>query len=147
MLRRLLTGMLLLAAVPAPASPLAAPGDARLRTDIELLRAHGYISGPIDAWPLPWAQINRGLEAAEADGALEPHLRAAVARVAALSDHYGRRSTYSARLMATNDAALVRTFERVARNPGEVSVSAAHDLGALHLSWGGTWQSEGTDRQ
>lgn len=146
-LRRLLLCMGLLLSVPGLASPWVGPGDARLRTDVELLRAHGYIVGPIDAWPLPWAQINRGLDAAEADGALPPHLRAAVDRVAALSAHYGQRSTYEARLSATNDAALVRTFDRVARNPGEVSVSAAHDLGALHVQWGGTWQSDGTDRQ
>lgn len=146
-LRRLLLCLGLLLSVPALASPWVGPGDARLRTDVELLRAHGYIVGPIDAWPLPWAQINRGLDAAEADGALPPHLRAAVDRVAALSAHYGQRSTYEARLSATNDAALVRTFDRVARNPGEVSVSAAHDLGALHVQWGGTWQSDGTDRQ
>jgi hypothetical protein len=48
------------------------------------------------------------------------------------------------RAAATNEAALIRTFERVARNPGEASVSAAHDLGPLHVSWGATWVSEGT---
>ena len=144
---RLLALALLLFASPALAAPLAAPGDARLRTDVELLRAHGYILGPVDAWPLPWAQIDRGIERARNDPALPPHLLAAVNRVAALSDHHGRRTTYQVRGSVTNDAALVRTFDRVARNPGEVSVSAAHDRGALFVQWGGTWQSDGTGRQ
>jgi hypothetical protein len=146
-MRHLWLWLALLLAGPAAAAPLAAPGDARLRTDVELLRAHGYILGPVDAWPLPWAQIDRGIERARADGALPPHLMAAVSRVAALSDHYAKRTTYAVRASVTNDAALVRTFDRVARNPGDLSVSAAHELGALHVQWGGTWQSDGTDRQ
>jgi hypothetical protein len=146
-MRRLLILIAALLAAPALAAPWAAPGDARLRTDVELLRAHGYIVGPIDAWPLPWAQIDRGIERAQADGALPPHLMAAVQRVSALSDHYNQRTVYAVRAAATTDAALVRTFDRVARNPGEVSVSASHDRGALFVQWGGTWQSDGTDRQ
>ncbi|MGL6042396.1 MAG: capsule assembly Wzi family protein [Sandaracinobacteroides sp.] len=137
----------LLLALPVAAAPWAAPGDARLRSDVELLRAHGYILGPIDAWPLPWAQIDRGVERARADGALAPHLLAAVNRVAALSMHYGKRTTYRVRASATNDPALVRTFDRVARNQGDISVSAAHDRGALFVQWGGSWQSDGVDRQ
>lgn len=144
---RLLLLLGLLIASPLAAAPWVGPGDARLRTDVELLRAHGYIVGPVDAWPLPWAQIDRGLDAARADGALAPHLLRAVERVEALSELHNRRTVYTARAMATNDAALVRTFDRVARNPGELSVSAAHDRGALFVQWGGTWQSDGTERQ
>ncbi len=136
-----------LLAAPVQAAPWAAAGDARLRTDVELLRAHGFILGPVNAWPLPWAQIDRGLARAEAAGPQPPHITAAIRRVAALSAHHSGRSTYMARLSATSDATLVRGFERVARNQGEASVSAAHDLGALFISWGATWQSDGTTRQ
>jgi hypothetical protein len=134
-------------ALPIPAHGPLGPGDARLRTDVELLRAHGYILGPVNAWPLPWAQINRGLERAQGAGPLPPHIAAAVQRITALSEYNGKKSRYMVRAAATNDASLVRGFERVARNPGEVTVSASHDLGALHITWGGTWQSDGTDRQ
>lgn len=137
----------LLASSPALADPWVGPGDARLRTDIELLQAHGYILGPIDAWPLPWAQINRGLERAEADGALAPHLTAAVRRVRSISDQSASRTHFEVRASATNEAALVRTFERVARNQADVSVLASHDRGALHVTWGGSWQSNGQDRR
>ena len=137
----------LVPAAAAQASPWVGPGDARLRTDIELLRAYGFIQGPVDAWPLPWAQINRGLERAQAGPTLPPHLMAAVRRVSALSDYNRKTSRYMVRAAATNDANLVRGFDRVARNPGEATVAASHDLGPLHVTWGGTWQSDGTDRQ
>jgi hypothetical protein len=137
----------LLAGSAASAGPWAPPGDARLRTDVELLRTHGYILGPVDAWPLPWSQINRGLERAQGGGPLPPHLALAVKRVAALSEYEARKTRYMVRASATNDANLVRGFDRVARNPGEASIAASHDLGPLHVTLGGTWQSDGTDRQ
>ena len=143
-MKRLLALFLLMAA-PAAADPWVGPGDARLRSDIELLHAHGYILGPIDAWPLPWSQINRGLERAEADGALPPHLMAAVSRTRTLSEFAGRKTHFEVRAAATNEAALVRTFDRVARNEADALVLASHDRGALHVSWGGSWQSNGTD--
>ncbi|MCG2842374.1 capsule assembly Wzi family protein [Sandaracinobacter sp. RS1-74] len=142
---RRLAALFLLMAAPAAADPWVGPGDARLRTDIELLRAHGYIVGPIDAWPLPWSQINRGLQRAQADGALPPHLAAAVGRVRTLSEFAGRKTHFELRASATNEAALVRTFDRVARNRADASVSASHDLGNLHVTWGGSWQSDGND--
>lgn len=140
-----LAALFLFLAAPVAADPWIGPGDARLRTDVELLAAHGYIVGPIDAWPLPWAQINRGLERAEADGALAPHLTAAVQRVRKLSDHYNAKNHFEVRASATNEAALVRTFERVARNQGDAAVSASHEFGRMHVTWGGSWQSDGTD--
>ncbi len=142
----LLAAVLCLAA-PAAADPWVGPGDARLRTDIELLAAHGYVLGPIDAWPLPWAQIERGLARANEDDALPPALRAAVNRVSRLADLASDSTHFETRLSATNDAALVRTFDHVARNRAEVSALASHDLGRIHVSWGGSWQSDGKSGQ
>ena len=140
-----LAALFLFLAAPAAADPWVGPGDARLRTDIELLSAHGYIVGPIDAWPLPWAQINRGLHRAEADGALPPYLAAAVQRVRVVSDLYAQKTHFEVHAAATNEAALVRTFDSVARNRAEASVLASHDFGRVHVSWGGSWQSKGTE--
>lgn len=142
-MKKHLAALLLVLAAPVAADPWVGPGDARLRTDIELLRAHGYVMGPIDAWPLPWAQINRGLERAREDTALPPHLLAVVHRVEALAALAGQSSHFEVRASATNEAALVRTFDRVARNRGDASVLASHNLGPLHVSWGGSWQSDG----
>lgn len=133
----------ILTAAPVLADPWVGPGDARLRTDVELLQAHGYLQGPIDAWPLPWAQIDRGVERARADPALPLHLLTALRRIEALSALASAGTHFEVRASATNEAALVRTFDRVARNRGEVSALASHDLGNLHVSWGGSWQSSG----
>lgn len=145
-MKRLILAALMFAGA-ANAGPWAPPGDARLRTDVELLRTYGYILGPVDAWPLPWAQINRGLERAQAGGAMPPHIAAAVRRVQTLSEYERKKSRYMVRASATNEANLVRGFDRVARNPGEATVAASHDLGPLSVTWGGTWQSDGTDGQ
>lgn len=146
---RLLAAVLCMAmpVTSAMADPWARPGDARLRSDIELLAAHGYVLGPIDAWPLPWAQIERGLARAREDRALAPVLQAAVGRVSRQAELAQNSSTFEVRLSATNDAALVRTFDRVSRNRAEASVLASHDLGRLHVSWGGSWQSDGSSRE
>lgn len=142
-----LAALFLLAAAPAMAGPWAAGGDARMRTDVELLRTYGLIQGPVDAWPLPWAQINRGLDRAEAAEPLPPHVMMAVQRLRKQSDYESGKSRYMARLSATNEANLVRGFDRVARNPGEATIAASHDLGALSVTLGATWQSNGTDGQ
>ena len=139
--------LLLLSACGVQAGPWAPPGDSRLRTDIELLRTYGLILGPVNGWPIPWAQINRGLDRAEAAGPLPPHILLALKRVRALSDYERERSRYMVRAAATNQPALVRGFEWTARNPGEATVLASHDLGALHVTWGGTWTSNGVDGQ
>ncbi|WP_199553447.1 capsule assembly Wzi family protein [Sandaracinobacteroides hominis] len=146
-MKAFLAALLLLQGAVVAASPWVGPGDARLRTDVELLRAHGYILGPVDAWPLPWSQINRGIERARTDGALPPHIAAAVSRLEREAEYAGQKTRFMVRAMGTNDAALVRTFDRVARNQGEVTASASHDLGRLHVTWGGTWQSDGSPDQ
>lgn len=146
-MKRWVAAAALAVAAVAHAGPWAPPGDSRLRSDVELLRTHGFILGPVNAWPLPWAQIDRGLERAEAAGPLPPHLLLAVRRVRNLSDYEHQRSRYMVRAAATNQPALVRGFEWTARNPGEVSVLASHDRGALHVTWGGTWVSNGVDGQ
>jgi hypothetical protein len=47
----------------------------------------------------------------------------------------------------TNEASLERGFERRTRNPGELTVASHRDFGRLHITAGGTWQSQGTERQ
>jgi hypothetical protein len=136
-----------LVATGAAAGPWAPPGDARMRTDVELLAAHGYIIGPVNAWPLPWGQIDHGLARAREANGLAPDVLAAVGRLETLSEMNRRATNFTVRAQATNSASLVRGFDRVARNPGDVTVAAAHDLGRLHVQWGATWISDGTPGQ
>lgn len=123
------------AATAAAAGPWAEPGDARLRADIELMRSYGLITGPTDSWPLPWAQIDRGL--ARAEGlALPPGIAAAVRRVQALSDYNRRKNRFRGEMRLTNEPALVRGFQQTARGDVDMEVGAEHDLNRVTFGWG-----------
>ncbi len=55
----------LFAAAQVSAEPWVAPGDMRLRHDLELLYDSGVLSGPSLSWPLSWPDIARDLDRAE----------------------------------------------------------------------------------
>jgi hypothetical protein len=138
-IRLLLAALLLTGA--AHASPWAEVGDRQFRQDIEMLKARGVIRGPINAWPLPWAQIDKGLDA-WGDKPLPPHLAAALRRVQAQSDFAQRKSTYEVRANATTDPQLVRDFGGGAREDVDVSVRATHEIGNLYVSYGAGYRND-----
>lgn len=126
-----------LAAGTARAGPWLEAGDRQARSDVELLAAAGVIRGPVNSWPLPWAQIATGLESAST---LPPHLAAAARRLQVLSARAERRTRYEARAAVTNEPALIRDFGMSAREEGDVSVRAEHDMGSLSVSYGVGWR-------
>jgi len=130
---------LIAAATLAPATAIAGPwleaGDRQVRADVELLKAAGFIRGPVNAWPLPWAQVAAGLEIAEGQ-TLPPHIGAAVRRLNILSDRDGQSSRYEINARVTNRPSVVRDFGSTAREDADVSVRAEHELGKLYLSYG-----------
>jgi hypothetical protein len=132
---RSLCAALLLVGGTAAASPWAEVGDRQLRNDVEMLKAAGVIRGPINSWPLPWAQIDNGI-AAFGDRRLPPHLAAALKRVEALSDLAQQRTVYEFRANATNAPQLVRDFGGGARENADVSMRVSHDLGSVYVSYG-----------
>jgi len=137
-----------LTTAPAVAGPWAEAGDARLRQDVELLKSFGYVPGPIDAWPLPWAQIDAGIDAARASAGLSPALMMALARLETLSDRNRQTSRYMVNGSFTTEPALVRGFAASARNAADMTVTASHDLGdSLSITWGASYLSGGTDKQ
>ena len=69
-----------LAAGAVSASLWAEVGDATLRSDIELLASYGLIEGPLITWPVPWAQISKGLHV-DPDRTLPAHVRQSLLRV------------------------------------------------------------------
>lgn len=133
-MKRLLLALMLVAGA-AQASPWAEGGDRQFRQDIEMLKAARIIRGPINAWPLPWAQIDNGIAFNEGV-VLPPHLAAALARVKAHSDMAQRRTVYEFKAAGTTDPQLVRDFGGGARENADVSVRATHDVGPLYLSYG-----------
>ncbi len=132
---RALAGLFLAGAAPALAGPWADPGDARLRADIAVMRSYGLLTGPADSWPLPWAQIDRGL--ARAEGLpLPPAVAAAVRRVQALSEYNRQKNRFRSEVKLANEPALVRGFQDTGRGDVDLEIGAEHDLSRITFGWG-----------
>jgi len=87
------------------AEPWVAPGDTRLRNDLQLLNDAGLIRLPLSAWPLSWSDIDTAIQNADA---VEPSSATADALQRIESDL--RRAT-------TIGEPLVRLSASVAENP------------------------------
>ena len=124
---------LALVAAPVIAAPWADVGNRQLRTDIEVLKAAGVIRGPVNSWPLPWAQVDNGIDSI-GNAPLAPHVAAALARVRALSERARQESTAEVTLAATNDVQLVRDFGGGARQKGDVGTRSEFDTGTFYAS-------------
>jgi hypothetical protein len=113
------TALCLLALLLVPsasrASPWAEPGDAQLRSDIEILAAYGLIDNLTTTWPLPWAQVARMLKSPPTG--LPPHVRQSLARVRARFDAQTALHQPAVRTQAavTSEPTLVRGFDARAR--------------------------------
>lgn len=130
-----LTFLLSLGSGPLAAGPWVAPGDPRLRADVELLRSNGIVVGPTNMWPLSLAQLEAAVRRAEGL-ALPPGLAAAVRRLSAVVDYENRPNRYRADLAATNAPALVRGFQESSRGIVDMSAGAQHDRGRFTVGWG-----------
>jgi hypothetical protein len=139
-----LAAALLLASAAAPslAGPFAEVGDRQLRQDVALLSGAGLIRGPVDSWPLPWAQIESGLNRAKDGRNLPPHLAAAVRRLDRLADYAAKSFTSETRLMGTNDVSTARDFGTLARGRADVSTRVEANTDAISLSLGGGYRSD-----
>ena len=124
---------LALIAQPVIAAPWADVGNRQLRTDIEVLKAAGVIRGPINSWPLPWAQVDNGIDSI-GNAPLAPHVAAALARVRALSERARQATTAEVTLAATSDVQLVRDFGGGARQKGDVATRSEFDSGTFYAS-------------
>jgi hypothetical protein len=71
------------AAAQAFAEPWLAPGDARLRHDLELLAEAGIVRAPLTAWPVSWAEVARDVAGRTQESGQAAWLSAALARVQA----------------------------------------------------------------
>lgn len=140
-----------LLAGPALAGPFADVGDRQLRQDVALLAAAGFITGPVDSWPLPWAQIDAGIARARDGRVLPPHLLAAVNRLDRLADFAAQEFAVDARMAATNEVSVARDFGTLARGRGDgvVRVETNNDtlsvgvgVGYRTDQIGGSWHLE-----
>ena len=112
----------LLSAV-AVAEPLAAPGDMRLRHDLQLLNDTGVINVPLTAWPLSLGNIHWAVQNGDATS-LSISERVALDRVRDWLSWELEPGTvrYSVGLSAAHNPRVIRSFEHTAREEGEASV-------------------------
>src|SRR5262245_3788316 len=103
-------GLLYCAALQA--EPWQAPGDGRLRHDLELLSDAGLVHAPLTAWPVSWPEIARdvgGVNAAE-----QPlYVQAALARVraAATAETAAGELEFEARISGSEQPMALRRFD------------------------------------
>ncbi len=124
------------AALPAAAGPFAPVGDAQVRQDVDILKAAGLIRGPVDSWPLPWAQIDQGIEAAKDGQAIDPYVAAAAARLDRLSEMSQQKIRGEAQLSVTNHPAVARAFGETARAKADGSASVEFNTDAISVTAG-----------
>ncbi len=109
----------------ATADPWAAPGDARLRHDLQLLSDSGLIRAPLSAWPVAWGEVARDLAALDHAATRPAHLVAALGRVtkAALAATEVGAWRAEGRVAASGEPMTLRRFADVPREEGELAGS------------------------
>lgn len=112
-----------LIAGPTAADPWIAPGDARLRHDLQLLSDAGIVRAPLTAWPVSWAEVARDVRASAGNAGYPAHVTAALARVRSAAADVTRSGTiqWNARAAASAEPMALRRFGDVPREEGEVS--------------------------
>ena len=109
--------------VTAAADPWAAPGDARLRHDLQLLADAGIVRAPLTQWPVSWAEVARDLASAGDGAALPAHLSAALARLRTAAATATRSGEWRAegRVAGSANPMTLRRFSDVPREEGELA--------------------------
>ena len=125
----LAASILLLVGSAAIAEPLAAPGDMRLRHDLQLLNDRGVINVPMTAWPISLGDIHNALSIADAHGLSGPE-REALDRTREHLSWELETGTIRPRiqLAAAHNPRIIRSFENTPREEGQATAG---------LSWMG----------
>jgi len=112
----------LVCSIPVTAEPWKAPGDPRLRSDLQLLDDSGAIDIPLTSWPLSWGDINRSLANVDKASLSESALAA--------FDRLERQAGWNTAIeepgfrigaSAASNPRIVRSFENTPREEGELS--------------------------
>ncbi len=109
------------------AAPLLAPGDLRVRHDLQLLNDGGVINTPLTAWPVPYGDIHAVLEGVQVESLSPTELsayRRIRDRVRLELDTDSPSLNFD--LSGSVNARAIRSFEDTPRDEGEIGV---------HLSW------------
>ena len=136
---RLVAALMLMTGASAAGAgePWLAPGDVRLRHDLQLLVDEGLLDLPISAWPIAVSDLAHALSAVDETRvrALSDSQSAALARLRAEARE--GRPTRELRLRGAARPTPLRTFAGEPREEGELELSASGFVGER---WGGRLQ-------
>ena len=118
--------MLVLASGAVAAEPLAAPGDMRLRHDLQLLNDSGVINIPLTAWPVSLGDVNNAIAAVDSTSLNESN-QLALSRVRQrLSWELDIDSVdFVFGVSGSSEPRVIRTFEDTPRGEAEVKARLA----------------------
>jgi hypothetical protein len=104
------------------AEPWLAPGDVRLRHDLEMLADAGVIRGPITQWPVPWADVARDVLAFENLATLSTGEQQALVRVRRVARQAMVTDDFAAhvRVAGSTEPEALRGFASTPREEGEI---------------------------
>jgi hypothetical protein len=110
----------------ASADPWLAPGDAAVRSDIQLLADAGIVRGPVTTWPMSWPDVARDVLGAD-ESRLDTATADALLRIRRLARDASAHgyAGLGARASAAREPAQLRTFDDTPREEGEVSIRAS----------------------
>jgi len=118
----------------ANADPFAAPGDLRLRHDLQLLADSGLLNIPLTSWPIPWGDISNAL--ADRKKVHNPAVLASWRRVHHRIDlEFSEHLRLKTRLASAASPERFRTFTDTPRSTVEAGMTASmmSDYWAIHL--------------
>ena len=111
--------MLLICAHSASSEPLAAPGDIRLRHDLQLLNDTGVTNLPLTAWPISLGDVHNALVEIDATTLTESNRLAFLRLRDRLSWELDVGAVdFIVGLSGDSDARVIRTFENTPREEG-----------------------------
>jgi hypothetical protein len=130
----------------AQADPWLAPGDAGLRSDIQLLADAGILRSPVTSWPISWPDLARDLRAASLSGHDEGVV-AALLRVRRLARSAAFPGFAGVGVMAgaASDPLIERGFDASPREQGELGLRASWLTDHVAINLQGTYVADPAD--
>ncbi|HVQ14197.1 MAG TPA: capsule assembly Wzi family protein, partial [Vicinamibacterales bacterium] len=108
----------------ALADPWLAPGDERIRSDIQLLADAGILHGPVTTWPMSWPDIARDALAIRADSTLDSSTFDALLRIQRLARAASSRGGTGRGISVSGavEPVQLRGFAATPREEGELAM-------------------------
>jgi hypothetical protein len=132
----------------ARADPWLGPGNAALRSDIQLLADAGILRGPVTTWPISWPDIARDALAAT-DHGLDLATAAALLRIQRLSraaSAHGFAGT-GIRVTGAYEPSALREYADSPREQGEVALRASWLTDHLAMNLQASYVADAEDGQ